>query len=97
MPESVQDGDSPLLADRAEGVQDGVVHGQLDTLNRARRAEKNEAITLLRHAYERDPNMSYAEAGAAVGRSKAWAYSTGKGLIEEGVIKKNGHGVEVLA
>lgn len=69
----------------------------LDAANRTREAEKEAAIERLLDAYRADPSLSFADAGRSAGRSKSWAAATVRELERVGTIRKNGHGVEIMA
>ncbi len=90
---SVQDDDAALLADRSQPFS----LANLNAANRSRQDAKHAALNDLLNVYQDDPRLSYAEAGRAVGRSKAWVASALGELETAGRVHRNGGGVEVIA
>lgn len=67
----------------------------LDRVNARARASKAEATSDLLAYLADHPEASYREAGAAVGRSKAWAIGVVGELEQAGRVKRNGQGWEI--
>ncbi|MGD9099339.1 MAG: hypothetical protein PVF45_02585 [Anaerolineae bacterium] len=74
------------------------VSSSVDTLATARatrKAQAEQAVSALVAFYSDNPLATQTQAGAAVGRSRQWVSSQLTRLEREGVISRNGNGVEV--
>jgi len=90
--ETRQDNDALALPDRSESFN----LTKLNEANRSRAEQKQALLNNLLNVYRDSPNLSYAEAGRQVGRSKGWVSSALDELETAGAIHRNGGGVEVM-
>jgi hypothetical protein len=67
----------------------------LEHARASRKAQAEHATSALLAFYGANPDATQAQAGASVGRSRQWVSSQLAELEREGVISRNGHGIEV--
>lgn len=68
----------------------------LNKANQARRLNREQALNALVEFFERRPDGSYSQAGRSVGRSKSWVSGAVSDLEDEGQLRRNGNGIEIL-
>lgn len=77
-------------------AQNGEISHNIDAINKRRRAQKSALIEQLICAYQGNPNLGPTEAGKLIGVHRNTIYGYLVELQEQGRIKRNGDGVEVL-
>ena len=71
--------------------------GRLPTSSKGvKRLSKQQAINALVSFYSEQPTASYRQAGAEIGRSVGWISEQINELEQQGVVQRNGNGVQVV-
>jgi hypothetical protein len=79
-----------------ESAQEGAQNAVLDSINRTRRERRETLKRALLEAYRDDPEMGTTEAARVLGVHRNTVHGYARELQEQGRIRKNGRGWEVL-